>query len=109
MDRLITRLTEAEAGSRELDREVWAYIYGAFSSRPIAVKVTQPVTTSVDAILALIGERMPKGYWEITYAAGRKYQGHVAAGFKTRTSRCTAKTPALALCAALLTALENYP
>lgn len=61
---LITRLEQAEAGSRELDLEIWGnHVAVPRSPRPWELNVTPPAyTTSLDAVTALIGEKLP-GYY----------------------------------------------
>lgn len=116
---LIARLEKAEAGSRELDAEIATAVLGwkwiaveqvwelpAGSSWPQSRSrwgVTA-YTTSLDAIVALIGEKLPGMDWTVS-STGEVYlvgPNIVNDWFEANG----AKTPALALCSSLLRALQ---
>lgn len=112
---LVERLEKAEVGSREMDLAIWAdHVAVPRAPRPASLNVTPPAyTTSLDAIVGLIGEKLPGWTWD----AGDRFYGsdwdlawarvyphrHQGAG----TGNVTAKTPPLALCRALLRALKD--
>ena len=98
----------AEAGSRELDLEIWGnHVAVPRSPRPWKLNVTPPAyTTSIDAITALIGEKLPgwvKGYQDDPDGARA-----ILANPETLYARwSTAKTAPLALCIAMLRAIKE--
>ena len=121
---LIERLEKAESGSRELDREM-AELFGwqlkmphGFWLAPKGWKPLSPMeglpyfTTSLDAIVSLIGEKLPGWTW----AAGPRTYGEDwdlawARIYPHRsqadgTGNKYAKTVPLALCIALLRAIQ---
>ena len=120
MTDLIKRMEEAEAGSRELDAAIadlfnpvpdqydgfagrWPFVEGSpFSDQ------TPPVTTSLDAALALAERVLPGWCWMIE----RHKNGTATAGLHEwnayrEADLFTANTPALALCAAILKATDT--
>lgn len=123
MSDLIKRLQEVEAGSRELDAEICVALrYGGENSSGAENVRTDPdwegdllfeigteaccnplprLTTSLDAIVALIGEKLPGRDWSIAQDENR------CSGFAGQPCGHWANTPALALCAALLSALQQ--
>jgi len=101
MTDLITRLEQAEAGSLELDLALIVAVYGIASTYPVPA-----YTTSLDAIVALIGEKLPgwmKGYQDDPKGA-RAYLSDPDSG---RATSSLAKTPATAFCIALLRAIKE--
>lgn len=136
MDDLIKRLQEAEAGSRYLDWEIWSTIIQPWmegstwsasdaTGEPECIIWSLPhsqkwfndhmpfMTTSIDAIVALIGEKLPGWRWSV-YQRARKFEGVLGVNFAGRSDQgphrvvCKiAGHPALALSAALLTALQT--
>jgi len=100
MDSLIKRLREAEAGSRELDIAVMREAGLSMSM----IGLTVPgYTTSLDAIVALIGEKLPGCEWEVGYdSAAQRYSAAT-----NPIWWFDAPTPALSLCVALLEALQS--
>lgn len=122
MSDLVARLEAAEAGSRELDAEiatevlgwkwieashVWELPAGSSWSASRSRWGVPAYTSSLDAITALIGEKLPGWSWSVgsdgQAAVSSPPKGHYVA-FGT-----VANTPALALCAALLRALSTQP
>ena len=128
---LIERLEKAKAGSRELDALVWAATHG-LGIDPIMAEhlagvcaaedgtpvVAEAVTTSLDAIVGLIGEKLPGAVWHVATDYG--LPGRAKIGPVGRPSASIYKdedapqfvvedgeTPALALCIALLRALSR--
>jgi hypothetical protein len=125
MTDLIKRLEEAEAGSRELDREIAKLIDKAewdkcanWASMPCgappdvidrdALRWLPAYTTSIDGALALAERVLPEwrpmlrahtGYWRAHLAAPNLDYAN------DRTGR--ASTPALALCIAVLKATDT--
>lgn len=138
---LITRLSEAKEGSRELDGRIWCAVNGyefvrvdpywlhgrvGYNHGTVYYTHVQPhLTSSVDAILALIEKQLPKhpldepvGPWEWrVHGPNRSDAGmcraalmwpQTTAGAHVRLlGPFYARTPALALCVALLTALQS--
>ena len=125
---LITRLEQAEAGSRELDAAIFKGLGGPLPPKFMGMGITLewqadgsalfPVgemqirysppayTTSLDAITALIGEKLPgwmKGYQDDPKGA-RAYLSDPDSG---RATSSLAKTPATAFCIALLRAIKD--
>ena len=119
---LIARLEAAEAGSRELDahvevaarafgaaktglaREHWA-VWRASSSGIVGDGATQyasaPVTTSLDAALALAERLIEHRLWNL-WKSSRGYVASFEGDIYSRSS-----TPALALCIAILRAKQG--
>lgn len=116
---LIAKLEAATEGSRELDVEIacalrpgsrpYRYAPGTYSFRDEMgvwdTKHVSTVTTSLDAIVALIERKLP--VWWV------QYLGQTQKGWATRIEQQGASlglfyspTPALALCIALLSALQ---
>lgn len=128
---LIARLEAAEVGSRELDAEIWAasvgYVLVSFDGAGWLYKMhpndmqrhertgyIPPYTTSLDAALVL-AERVlpPETMWELNRKCiidGKKFylcEFDVPEwGPRVDTYGC-ARTPALALCIAILRAPDN--
>lgn len=124
---LKARVDEAEQGGRELDALVLKalapgciigfYIEGdteptVFHAEPLARQKSELAhyTTSVDAALALIEAKLPDSIWIVQRATARGARASIEtlSGFVDRiliTDEGRAKTPALALCSALLAAL----
>jgi hypothetical protein len=116
MTDLITRLEQAEAGSRELDALITVAVTGGSDPKPDGhykprgadfwFEKSRRVSNSVDAITALIGEKLPgwvKGYQDDPQGA-RAYMSDPASG---RATSSLAKTPATAFCVALLRAIKE--
>jgi len=111
---LIERLEAAEAGSRELDLAVTHVTGGTFAYTDrrsddgtwSKVDIACPAyTTSLDAIIALIGEKLPRWSW------GAEGKGQAAIASPDDKPAIVfgafAKTAPLALCIALLRALSK--
>lgn len=126
---LITKLEEAGEGSRVLDGRVEVFIRDVFASRSglkpehsakwrsnaagfvsdgHTTYASNPVTTSLDAALALASRVLPGWVWNMgndlpcwvhLWIDDRNYDGNPIQG--------NASTPALALCAAILRASEQ--
>lgn len=129
MTDLITRLTTAGRGSDELDADVWeatghcahreveqytcqddwgfhCKACGEDPHRPFIPKASQ----STDAALALIEERLPGWAWWIDFVPEQTTRAKAALNEPGKHGFVGhAKTPALALCSALLTALAANP
>jgi hypothetical protein len=114
MTDLITRLEEAEEGSRELDAAIWRWTEGWRG-----VDHPPAYTTSIDAALALAERVLPEWAWSIigpdpltslhdcTFACLSAPEGNGAAESRNADRDvCTARasTPALALCIVILKA-----
>lgn len=106
---LIERLEGAEAGSRELDEalcEALSIIFARFAwDNGTNSSTCAPVTTSVDAALALAERVLPGSRWE---CGVNSYEGAWAVVYAdlVGTGGCSS-TPALALCIAILKAKET--
>jgi len=132
---LIKRLQEAESGSRELDaamavaldiRADWAVDYGEIYVHPkanpgdVSINTTRgkpslghptyPApypTTSLDSIVALIGEKLPGFFWSV-HERPDGYAASLDPMDRKRVVRVAAfSTAPIALCIALLTALQS--
>lgn len=123
MSALIVRLEAAEAGSRELDAAIsdeldpianqhdgypgrWPFAEGS----PLSLR-TPAVTTSLEAALALAERVLPGWAWGVSNVPGLisdgiLYQPDGLGGFSTSV-RVGHKTPALALCLAILRAIQH--
>lgn len=93
---MIEKLEGAAEGSRELDLAVYD-AFGMFDDGPVDLP---PVTTSIDAALALIERKLPGERWEMW----RSRAGDVGVNLDDRDTAFAASLP-LALCIALLQAL----
>lgn len=134
MDSLIKRLQDAESGARELDAEICVLLqYGGENSSDAqnvrvdpedeqdgwlifeigAEECCNPVpklTRSLDAIVALIGEKIPGAHWRTHWIDFRDPvmpPAWAAAGPPGAGEQAWAQTPPLALCIALLLALQS--
>jgi hypothetical protein len=123
MTDLLSKLRSAEAGSRELDAEI-ALVLGWQYRTPVWVSPTGATffslprttewTTSIDAIVALIEEKLPgrgHGYLPGFFGPGT-WAGIIAdttgvVDLKTAVIE-RGGTPAIAICLALLTALGGH-
>lgn len=118
---LIARLEAAEVGNNTLDDSVviaahngqmmdWydeeAEQYAIQAEDGSRVNVT-PVTTSLDAALALMGRVLPDWDWQITKGADEMALVSIAPTCKVCGPEACAPTPALALCIAILRAKES--
>ena len=111
---LLERVEGATGGDRELDRDIaiatgWVHRSGAPWERVLEWERPNP-TASVDAALALIGRVLPGLYmWRLEFddePTDWPYETRVySAGGSERGYNASHKTPALALCAALLAAM----
>lgn len=123
MTDLIARLEAAEAGSRELDTEVfralepWSdperfycactgaclpdspYYRGGCSAKP-------RLTTSLDAIVATIGEKLPGQYWAVTEHPDG-FVATIGGPFHSQVKGVAMTTAPIALCIALLRAIKE--
>lgn len=112
---LIARLEAAEVGCAEMGHDVWVMVTGESilsDDRPASERYPlvrdgardgsciPPVTTSLDAALALAERVMVGDKWEFGVTGYEVVTANLA-GFIG-----VAKTPALALCIAILKALE---
>ncbi len=123
---LIQKLRDAESGSRELDRELWEHFgfetvsLGStpngdrFLVKPEPGRPTRPrmqaLTTSLDAIIGLIEEKLkhqsPAIQVEISYAKCRvEVRAFTACNWKKDSHYAWHKDKCLAACLALLPAL----
>jgi hypothetical protein len=130
MTDLIKRLEEAEAGSRELDALVFRRFGGplpkefagygvgltwqADGSATMPVGEMQvrydppPLTTSLDAALALAERVLPGLYmWKVEFDDEPTSTPASAKVYAKRDGQGSALTPALALCAAILKATDT--
>ena len=108
---LIAKLEAASEGSRELDALVWVAATGSTFSHLAENAHLDRVTTSLDAIVALIERKLPGRAWMLSspdkLLSHPLCQGEVAEGeFSFETTKGCAPTPALALCIAFLRALQ---
>lgn len=92
---LIEKLEGAEAGSKELDG------YVLFKLDYDQSESTPPITTSLDAALALAERVLPDEIWECEFGPSSSRAELKNPRFIIEAS---ARTPALALCAAILRA-----
>jgi hypothetical protein len=122
---LLPKLQSATGPDRELDAEIAVALrlhpagafrmYGLGDGGMFGVGAYKqwfapPLTASVDAVLSLVGERLPGRFWAVSSPDSLRdvghYQAEIAEGsmaFDCFTA--TAPTPALALLSALLSAL----
>ena len=126
---LIASLREAREGSQELDRKIYRALGHTLEDRGywsrtiggdrvwterwslIPYDLPKPLTSSLDAIMGLIREKLPGRHWSVqtTGEPGRDaYSAEISASapYSFNVICYTAATPALALCIALLLALE---
>lgn len=118
---LIEKLKAAEAGSRELDAEIAKALGQPHGMREevdvesrtiIEWDCTGRYTTSLDAIVALVEEKLPGHHWSVSRQceypalAGRDHRFAAFVGNYGTPKRAEGPTPALALCIALLRAME---
>lgn len=106
MQELIARLEEAEAGSRELDREIGEITRAPMGNAGDVVGLGYAhFTTSIDAALALAERVLPDARVTINTGSGwarlLTKDGRYDYGF---FASARAATPALALCIAILKA-----
>lgn len=97
---LLERVERATGPDRELDRAIWKACGIDYRQ-----SVTQPITESVDAALALIGRVLPEWWWTVGQSAPTGFASATVARKGGTVRSVSAPTPALALCAALLAAL----
>lgn len=121
---LLSKLQKAGEGSRELDVAVfcatndgWSvgrgYLSGAVACGPHGERHGANdlgrYTTSIDAAVALIERKLPGWSWGVSGALGPKCDGLLyepgPGGFQRKVKSSAAK-PAVALCIALLNAIE---
>ena len=124
MSALIARLEAAETGSAELDYLIdealseWRNIGGGFAVHKVtgerrrnSFDYTAPVTTSLDAALALAERVLPGCGWSVSMDDRMGwYQSDIGKDhylFAGEPSRSLARTPALALCIAILKAIQH--
>lgn len=103
MSDLITRLEQAAEGSRELDMAIWDATGGWSVNNPPAY------TTSLDDALALAERLRPCWSWSVGQNVHHKYwlaYALVLDDYRSsfQPTNGMAKTPALALCLAILKA-----
>ena len=102
----LERLAKAAEGSRELDRAIWHELEFDSRGEPTLCPV---YTTSLDAALALAERLHPCWSWSVGQNVHHKYWRAYALALDTDRAafqpiEATAKTPALALCLAILKA-----
>lgn len=126
---LSRRVSEADGPSRELDAEIWlaldprntrkqwSYVHGA-TGRTCEVDETRDATrrliivpaytASLDAVAALIAEKLPGFKWSL-HKSGSPYVAGVTkeAPIRTMPHMGVAATPALALLSAALLAIHE--
>ena len=125
---LIASLREAGEGSRELDRKIYRALGHTLEDRGywsrtiggdrvwterwtlIPYDLPKPLTSSLDAILGLIREKLPRAHWGVGTAGDRSDERYTAEMWTSAHAESVivydARTPALALAQALLLALE---
>ena len=109
---LIASLREAGEGSRELDEAVWRAANPGSTLFRVHGSSVRPFTTSLDAILGLIREKLPdeQAVWQVGTDFGGWVGAHICCHTvgmgRPKNYNAQAATPALALCIALLLALE---
>lgn len=120
---LLTKLQEAKEGSRELDAALHEAITTFRPKRagpgwrnendfviPVfpGFAILPAYTTSLDAALALVGERLPGWRWAISEGARASLQkGPPALSRGSIPITAKHKSPAIAICIALIKALEK--
>ena len=105
MSALIARLEAAEAGSRELDREIGEVTRAPMGNAGDVVGLGYAhFTTSLDAALALLGRALPDWDWQITKGADEMALACIQHSRRVSGPEVCAHTPALALCIAILKA-----
>ncbi|WP_296200539.1 hypothetical protein [uncultured Hyphomicrobium sp.] len=109
---LIARLEAAEVGSHELDKAVSVacgstiQVWAETASDGTFLGSVRPVTTSLDAALALVERVLPGWSWEIYTAY--QIKGLMKYGCNLdEQDTAYAFTPALALCLAVLKARQS--
>lgn len=103
MSDLIKRLQEAESGSRELDVAV---MRESGLSMSMMARDCPSYTTSLDSIVALIGEKLPGQFWAVSEHPDG-FVATIGGPFVSETRAVTFGTAPLALGIALLTALQS--
>jgi hypothetical protein len=124
-DSLTKQLQSAEAGSRELDREIWKrfepedYNKSFWSMKAVCPKGSSDdyveaqmathkrYTTSIDAALALVKEVLPGWTWDCREQDDKSHYVTLQRGYRTSYDKVVGgrhKSPAIALCLALLSA-----
>lgn len=106
MSNLTQRLEAATCGERELDAELaFRFMPGFVRGRSNDAAYAPSFTTSLDAALALVERCLPGWRWAVgVYGTG--YQAALDSGGVFNQFHSEAPTPALALCLALIRALE---
>jgi len=104
---LLEKVRACEGADREVDR----LIVEAFGTKPSGIPVCANIlgigafTSSVDAALALVERVLPGWWWAVGQYSGGAASANVSRDGKRHGPDVMAPTPALALLAALLTAL----
>lgn len=126
---LITRLEGATGPDREIDAEiavalsddpdawvvnpspqrVFSGVPGCWTDGPHKIHLAPEYTASLDAALSLVAEKLPGSMWRIGFDPD---DGSMKAEFVTAAPECRRvvanhDTPALAVCLALLRALQS--
>jgi hypothetical protein len=99
---LLERVKAATGPDRELDRAIDDYF------DPMHIGALRPVTASIDAALALVERRLPRWNWIVSDRATcvlRPANGKDENRSWIQWREANARTPPLAILAALLTAL----
>ena len=116
---LIERLEKAESGSRGLDAEIWYALIEKWGGHPDRDMIGRwpAYTTSLDVIVALIGEKLPGWTFANLQQADDKTwfcelrEGHLtsygAVAMSGLRLGSRPATPAIACCSALLRALSK--
>lgn len=99
---LIEKLEQADGPSRELDAAIFEQVVKA---NRIALDFSA-YTSSLDAAVALVERVLPRHRWVIANRTGPKVGGSASVYRDDSLKTAEAPTPALALCIALLKALE---
>jgi len=103
---LIERAEKATGPDRELDLAICSALGCDMTGYEDAIGLgSETYTSSLDAALALVEEKLPDCDWECTTARHRK--GFMATVWYADVFRADATTPALAIVLALLRALQS--
>lgn len=114
---LIERLEKAESGSFELEHQIAEAVYphlagfrlpdgNGWSGPGWTTRAPPPYTVSLDAIVALIGEKLPNQFWAITEHPDG-FAATIGGLYHSQVKGVSLYTAPLALCIALLRALHT--
>ena len=108
MTDLIKRLVVAEVGSRAFDLWIEGAVSGKTGKLVGTTRDVPAYTTSLDAALALAERVLPGLYmWKVEFDDEPTSTPAWAKVYAKRDGQSFAQTPALALCAAILTATDT--